>query len=153
MQDIEKRLRIVEDRAAIEGVLLKYYAAVDTLSDMDSLLDCFTPDAVFDVKDLGLDVYRGHDAIRQFFAGVFSDTACHCHHVSNFNILRLEENEATARGYVIGKAEGKSGFKVFVHCCYDMELVRTGAGWKIKLFDEDSLMPLGTEVSELHAQA
>ena len=152
MNDLERRLKVVEDRAALQDVLLKYYAAVDTLSDMDSLLECFTPDAVFDVEDLGLAVYRGHDEIRAFFTGVFADTAYHCHHVTNFNILRLDENEATARGYVIGKAEGKAGFKVFVHCCYDIDYVRTPTGWKMRSFDEDSLVPLGDEVSELHGR-
>lgn len=152
MTDLETRLKLLEDRAAIEDVLLRYYAAVDTLSDMDGLLDCFTPDAVFDVADLGLAAYRGHDEIRHFFAGVFSDTAYHCHHVTNFTIQRIEGDSARARGYVIGKAEGKSGFKVFVHCCYDIDYVRTAEGWKISLFDEDSLTPLGTEVSELHGR-
>ena len=151
MNDLEARLRRIEDRAALEDVLLQYYAAVDTLSDMDSLLDCFTSDAVFDVKDLGLDIYRGHDAIRGFFAGVFADTAHHCHHVSNFHVRDLGSDRATARGYVIGKAEGKGGIKVLVHCCYDIEYRRTDAGWKIAVFDEDALVPFGDIVSELHS--
>lgn len=150
MSELEKRLKDIEDRAALESVLLRYYYAVDTLSDVDTLVDCFTPDAIFDVSDLGLEVYRGHDAIRNFFDGVFADTPHHCHHVSNFDITRLEENEASARGYVIGKAEGSNGIKVFVHCCYNIEYVRTDAGWKMRVFDEDSLMPLGDEVRELH---
>lgn len=150
MNDVEKRLRLMEDRAALEAVLLKYYYAVDSLSDIDGLVDCFTPDAVFDIEDLGLSKYQGHDAIRAFFLGVFADTPHHCHHVSNFDITRLDENEATARGYVIGKAEGSNGVKVFVHCCYHIEYVRTSAGWKMRLFDEDFLMPVGTEVTDLH---
>jgi len=150
MSDIEKRLREIEDRAALEGVLMQYYYAVDSRSDMHSLIDCFTPDAVFDVEDLGLQKYVGHDAIRVFFAGVFADTKHHCHHVSNFNITRLEANEATGRGYVIGKAEGSNGVKVFVHCCYTIEYVRTPAGWKMRLFDEDFLVPMGSEVTDLH---
>lgn len=150
MSELEKRLKIMEDRAALESVLLKYYYAVDTLSDVDALVDCFTADAIFDVEDLGLEVYRGHDAIRKFFEGVFAETPHHCHHVSNFDVTRLEENEASARGYVIGKAEGRNGIKVFVHCCYNIEYVRTDAGWKMRVFDEDSLMPMGDEVRELH---
>lgn len=148
---LEQRLQIMEDRAALEGVLMKYYYAVDSRSDLDSLIDCFTPDAEFDVADLGLEVYRGHDAIRGFFKEVFEHTPHHCHHVSNFDITRLEANEASARGYVIGKALGANGVKVFVHCCYFIEYVRTADGWKMRLFDEDALMPIGDEVRELHA--
>lgn len=150
MSDLEKRLQITEDRAALEGVLLKYYYAVDTRSDVDGIIDCFTPDALFDVEDLGLDTFRGHDAIRAFFEGVFGHTAHHCHHVSNFDITRLEENTASARGYVIGKAEGTDGTKIMVHCCYFIDYVRTADGWKMSLFDEDALMPLGEDVRELH---
>lgn len=153
MSDLEARLKNMEDRIALETVLQNYYAAVDTLSDIDGILDCFTEDAEFDVKDLGLDVYHGHDAIRAFFQGAFTDTKHHCHHVTNFRVKSLGENEATARGYVAAKAEGQSGFKLFVHCCYDIEYVRTPAGWKIRKFDEDALMPLGDEVAELHTNS
>ena len=131
MSDLEKRVRAMEDRIALEDVLLAYYAAVDTLHDLDGLVECFTPDAVFDVTDLGLSKLEGRGAIRDFFRGVFEDTAHHAHHVSNFRISRLTENEATAHGYVIGTAEGRSGIKVFVHCCYDIEYVRTDAGWHL----------------------
>lgn len=153
MTDLEKRLKLIEDHAALEDVLLRYYAAVDTMSDLDGLVDCFTPDAIFDVKDLGLDVYRGHDAIRNFFTGAFADTAHHCHHVTNFTIRHVGDDTASARGYVFAKAEGRTGSTLFVHCCYDIEYVRTAAGWKISLFDEDALMPLGDTVSALHASA
>ncbi len=152
MSELEKRIKTLEDRAALERVLLQYYYAVDTLSDVDSLIDCFTPDAIFDIEDLGLKKYHGHDEIRSFFEGVFAETPYHCHHVSNFDITRLEDNEASARGYVIGKAEGSNGVKVFVHCCYYIDYVRTDAGWKIRLFDEDSLVPIGDEVRDLHGQ-
>lgn len=152
MSDLEKRIKTIEDRIALETVLQNYYAAVDTMSDIDGIVACFTEDAVFDVSDLGLEAYRGHDAIRAFFKGVFTDTAHHAHHVSNFRIKSLGENEATARGYVIGAAEGRTGMKIFVHCCYDIEYVRTASGWKIRLFDEDAVMPISGEVAELHSR-
>jgi len=151
MSDIEARLRAIEDRAAIEDVLLAYYAAVDSMCDLDGLVDCFTSDAVLDVGDLGLSRLVGHDAIRAFFAGVFRDTAHHAHHISNVRISRLECDEATAHGYVFAKAKGVGGLELFVHCKYDIELVRTAAGWKMCLFDEDAQIPIGDEVSALHA--
>ena len=151
MSDIEARLRTIEDRIAIENVLLAYYTAVDSMHDLNGLVDCFTADGVFDVSKLGLTSYVGHEAIRGFFEGVFKDTAYHAHHVSNFRISRLEGDEATAHGYVSAAAEGRDSPKIFVHCGYDMELVRTAGGWKIRAFDEYALVPLGDSVSELHA--
>lgn len=151
MSDIEARLKAMEDRIAIENVLLAYYTACDSLSDIDGLVNCFLPDGVCDLTDLGLDRLEGHDAIRGFFTGVFAEMTHHAHHVSNFRISRLEGDRATAHGYVIGRAKGRSGLRVDVSCHYDIELVRTSGGWKISLFDEGSLMPLGNEVSDLHA--
>ncbi len=153
MSDLEKRIRMLEDRAALEDVLQRYYAAVDSFTDLDGLLDCFTPDAVFDVEDLGLQKFKGHDAIRKFFKGVFEETLYHVHNVTNFHIKRIEGDEASARGYVIGKAEGRNGVQVLVHCCYNIEYVRTPTGWKMRLFDEDSVIPLGNEVGDLHAHS
>lgn len=152
MSDLASRLQAIEDRIAIEQVLLDYYRAVDSLSDLDGLVACFTPDAVFDVTKLGLTCYVGQDQIRGFFAGVFADTIHHAHHISNFRISRLAGDEATAHGYVFARAENRAGFKVSVHCWYDMELVRTTAGWKLRRFDEGALIPLGDEVATLHAQ-
>ncbi len=151
MTDIEMRLRTLEDREALKAVLLQYYYAVDSMTDYDRLVDCFTEDATFDVEDLGLAVYRGHDAIRAFFEGVFSSTLHHCHHISNFDITRLEENEASARGYVFAKAQGRDGSNIVVHCSYAIEYVRTSAGWKIAVFDEDFLIPMADEVRKLHS--
>jgi len=151
--DLEKRIQDIEDRAALEHVLQRYYAAVDSMRDVEGLLDCFTPDAVFDVEDLGLPVCRGHEEIRRFFTGVFDETRYHVHHVTNFRISRLAGDEATGHGYVFAKAEGRNGVKVVVHCRYDIEYVRTRTGWKMRVFDEDAAIPLGGEVNELHAHA
>ena len=153
MSDLEARIQRIEDRIALEEVLQNYYAAVDTMHDIDGIVACFTPDAVFDVVDLGLPRFVGHDQIREFFTGVFADTLYHAHHVSNFRIKYIDGDKAAARGYVIGKAEGKTGFKVLVYCHYDIEYARTAQGWKMTLFDEGATVPIGDEVSELHAHA
>lgn len=153
MTDLEKRIQDIEDRAALERVLQRYYAAVDSMRDIEGLLGCFTPDAVFDVVDLGLPLLKGHEAIRAFFRGVFDETLYHVHHVTNFRVSRLAGDEATGHGYVFAKAEGRNGVKVVVHCKYDIEYVRTPDGWKIRLFDEDAAIPFGGEVGELHAHA
>lgn len=150
MSDIEKRLKKIEDRFALEEVLQNYYAAVDSMHDVDGIIDCFVEDGVFDLSGLGLSRLEGHAAIRAFFEGVFKDTANHSHHVSNFRVKSLGENDATARGYVIGKAEGKAGEQVLVYCYYNIEYRRTAQGWKMTLFDEGALIPFGSQIDELH---
>ena len=51
----EERWKKIEDRLALEDVLNAYCAAIDSLSDMDGLLACFTEDAVLDLIDPYLD--------------------------------------------------------------------------------------------------
>ncbi len=143
-------LQRLADRAELEDVLLRYYYAVDSMRDIDGLVDCFTEDAEFDLVDLGLSVLRGRQEIRTFFEGAFSTTAWHCHHVSNFHIVAQSATDAQARGYVFAKARGNDGLQIEVNCCYDLTYVRTAEGWKISRFDEDSLIPLGSEIAELH---
>lgn len=153
MSSIEQRLQTFEDHLALEQVLQNYYAAVDSLSDLDGLVNCFTEDAIFDVSPLGLKEYQGHDAIRDFFKGVYADTKWHAHHVTNFRVTSLDGDKATGRGYVFARAEGQTGMQVTVHCYYDIQYVRTASGWKIKRFDEGPIVPLGNTVSELHQTA
>ena len=43
--------------------LYDYCTAVDTLSDLDGLMACFTEDAVFDLSGLGLTAYEGQAAL------------------------------------------------------------------------------------------
>lgn len=143
-------LQRLADRAELEDVLLRYYYAVDSMSDIDGLAACFTEDAVFDVADLGLTVYHGRAAIAEFFRGVFTTTAWHCHHVTNFHIVAQAETTAQARGYVFARAKGGDGLEITVHCCYDITYRKTADGWQISHFDEDSLIPMGSEVADLH---
>ena len=67
MLTIENRLQKIEDRAALRDVLTAYCTAVDSLSDMDGLLNCFTEDAVFDLSGISLPRFDGDSEIRKFF--------------------------------------------------------------------------------------
>ena len=52
MATIEDRLQRIEDRQALSDPLNAYCGAVDSLSDVDALLACFTEDAVFDLSGI-----------------------------------------------------------------------------------------------------
>jgi hypothetical protein len=56
MLTIENRVQRIEDRAALQDVLTAYCNAVDSLSDMDGLLNCFTEDAVLDLSGVSIHV-------------------------------------------------------------------------------------------------
>jgi hypothetical protein len=52
MSSMESRLMLVEHRIALQDVLTAFCNAVDSLSDMGGLLNCFMEDAVFDLTAL-----------------------------------------------------------------------------------------------------
>ena len=150
MSDLEQRVKRIEDRTALYDVLMAYYTAVDTMSDVDGLVSTFTEDGIFDLTGLGLSRLQGKQAIGDFFKNAFAGVTHHAHHVSNFRVSRLTDDDATGRAYVIGRAKGLTGLDVFVSCFIDIDYVRTASGWKMKSFVEGSLMPLSGDVTQLH---
>jgi len=149
---IEARLKLVEDRLALQDVLTAYCNAVDSLSDMQGLLNCFTEDAVLDLSGISLPRYAGHAGIREFFAQVFKDMSHHSHTSSNFTILRLEGDAARCQASVIGTGRAHSGNTVLVYVRYFMDYARTASGWKWKHFSENVLMPLPESMTQIHAR-
>jgi hypothetical protein len=51
---LEVRLKQIEDRFALQDVVTAFCNAVDSLEDMDGLLNCFTEDAAFDLRGIDL---------------------------------------------------------------------------------------------------
>jgi ketosteroid isomerase-like protein len=67
--DVESRLRALEDRAAIEQLLMRYAAALNT-RDADTYVSLFTPDAQFELRRAideppFLGPFKGRDALRK----------------------------------------------------------------------------------------
>lgn len=147
---IEDRLKRVEDREALQDVLTAYCTAVDSLSDMEGLLNCFTEDALFDLTGIHLPRFEGHEQIRAFFSQVFEGMSHHAHYNTNFAVERLEGDEAACRAYVIGMGVTHDGRSVLVYVRYHLDFMRTRKGWKIKAFSEAALMPLPPELTGIH---
>jgi ketosteroid isomerase-like protein len=152
MLDLEDRLKRIEDRQALQDVLHAYCTAIDTMTDLDGLMECFTEDAVFDATGIGLPRFEGQVAIRGFFAQVFGDMTHHAHYTANFAIDKLENDEAFCRNYAIGNGRAKDGRIIEAYVRYYIHFVRTPSGWKIKSFGEDPLMPLPEEVIGVHGR-
>jgi ketosteroid isomerase-like protein len=142
----------LEDRVALEDLLTSYCLAVDTLSDMDALLDVFTPDAVCDLSGIGLPNLNGHGDIRKFFTSVFEDMTHHAHFVSNFRVDRYDGDTASIRAYVMGMGRSRDGNEVLVYVRYFLDCTRTPQGWKATRFFEDALMPLPGSLGEIHGE-
>lgn len=152
MSDIERRLKYMEDRAAIKDVLIAYCSAIDTLSDMDGILSCFTEDAVLDLRGIDLPCFNGHEGIRGFFSQVFADMTHHAHFVANFRLDRLDGDEADCRAYIMGMGKARSGLEILVYVHYKLAFRRTADGWKISYFDEGLLMPMPESLTQVHGR-
>jgi len=152
MLTIESRLKRIEDRAALRDVLTAYCNAVDSLSDMDGLLNCFTEDAVLDLSGISLPRFDGHSEIRKFFTQVFHDMSHHAHYATNFTVDKLDGGSATCRAAVLGTGATRDGRTVLVYVRYFLDFARTATGWKISRFGETALMPLPKELTEIHAR-
>lgn len=152
MSAAEDRWKTIEDRLALQDVLTNYCLAVDSLSDMDGLLGCFTEDAVLDLGGIHLPRFDGHAGIRQFFTQVFADMTHHAHFTANFKVERLEGDEASCTAYVMGMGVARDGQSVLVYVKYFLDYVRTPAGWKMNRFAESGLMPLPDSLTGIHAR-
>ncbi|MFM5886210.1 MAG: nuclear transport factor 2 family protein [Novosphingobium sp.] len=142
----------IEDRLAIEDLLIAYCTAVDSLSDIDAVCAVFTPDADFDLSGIGLPRLAGHDGIRGFFTGVFADMTHHAHYLSNFAITAYDGSRASARAYVIGMGRSRDGNAVTVNGRYFFDVVRTADGWKASRYTMNFMMPLPGSLAEIHAE-
>ncbi len=132
----------IEDRLAIQDLLVAYAHAVDSMDDIDAVCDVFTPDAVFDLSGIGLAALQGHEGIRGFFTNVFANMAHHAHYLTNFAVTAYDGDTASMRAYVIGMGQGKDGSTVTVNGRYFFDVRRTEAGWKATRYTMNFLMPL-----------
>ena len=132
----------VEDRLAIEDLMVAYAHAIDTMGDPAAVLALFTEDAVYDLSGIGLHTLHGHGEIRAFCDTVFANMAHQAHYLSNFAITAYDGNAASARAYVNGMGVGKDGSRVSAQGRYYFDLLRTPAGWKAARYRMDFLMPL-----------
>jgi ketosteroid isomerase-like protein len=142
----------IEDRLAINDLMIAYCTAVDGLSDVEAVCAVFTEDAVFDLSGIGLPKMEGHAGIRDFFSGVFADMSHHAHYLTNFAMTAYDGDSAAARAYIIGMGRAKDGNEVTVNGRYYFSVRRTEQGWKATRYTMDFMMPLPGSLAEIHAE-
>jgi ketosteroid isomerase-like protein len=142
----------IEDRLAINDLMIAYCTAVDSLHDVQAVCDVFTGDGVLDLSGIGLPRFSGHEGIRGFFESVFADMTYHAHYLTNFAMTAYEADTASARAYIIGMGRSKDGNEVTVNGRYFFDVKRTSQGWKATRYAMDFMMPLPGSLAEIHAE-
>jgi len=135
----------VEDRLAIQDLLIAYAHAVDSLHDVDGICDVFVEDAVYDLSGIKFPSLNGHAEIRKFFEDTFDAMSAHAHYLTNFAITSYEGgsvgSKASIRAYVIGMGNYKAGGNIVVNGRYYFDVILTEAGWKATRYTMDFLIP------------
>lgn len=151
MNDIEERVRRIEDHEALKNLFHEYLFQVDSLSDLDGMLALFTEDVVFDLRPIKLLCLQGHQGLRDFFGEVFRYMSHHAHFGCNFSVRELNADTASAWAYVIGMGV-RDGVQVTLHVKYFLEYLRTPSGWKINRFTETTLLPIPDSLGQVHVE-
>ena len=144
MSDIERRLRELEDVAAIERLKYRYWRCLD-LKLWDELEDCFAPDATVSYGD-GKYSFTGRDAIMQFLReslGVERGSVT-LHHGHHPEITLTGDDTATGMfaldNYLFNEKANRS---LRMGAYYEDRFVRLDGAWKIQhsgyrlIFQED----------------
>jgi ketosteroid isomerase-like protein len=130
LEELEKRVRRLEDIEAIRELKARYCAYCDAGYDPDGIASLFTEDAVWDGGSLGR--CDGREAIRRFFQGASRRVSFAIHHVMN-PLISVEGDRATGRWYLLQPctfAEGERA--VWMAARYADEYVRRDDGWKFQ---------------------
>lgn len=96
MTGLEERVRHLEDRAAIQELRAHYCHVLDD-GDWDGVVDCFTPDGVFE----GLGVASGAAQLRSFFGGLQDGPLTSWWHFSCNETVELDRDTATGTTWLL----------------------------------------------------
>ena len=130
LEDLEQRIRVLEDIEAIKKLKARYCAYCDHDYDADGIASLFTADAVWDGGNFGR--HEGQGAIRTFFRGASRIFPFAIHQVMN-PIIEVEGDKANGSWYLFQPctlAEGNQA--VWLAARYEEEYVRVGGEWKFK---------------------
>lgn len=125
-------LREAEDRAEIEQLMWRYVRALDS-RNAEAYAAVFTEDGQFGAGDSAT---RGHEALKEMIQGLGPGDGPQMYHViANHSIEFIDADRARYHSYwmtVFGATEGTQPRVAAVGRGID-ELVRTDAGWLIRL--------------------
>lgn len=124
--DIETRLKALEDRAEIADLRARYCHVLDH-RDWDALTEMFTEDGEFN----GLAHARGRDEILEFFSGFVDGMAEGFWHFCTNATIELDGDRATGRTSM-QYLSVKQGVSYVSAGHYDDRLERVEGAWKFR---------------------
>ena len=130
LEDIELRLRALEDVEAIKRLKARYCAYCDDNYDAENIAGLFVEDAVWDGGIRGK--AEGREAIRNFFVNAPNRLPFAVHMVMN-PIIEVNGDNATGIWYLFQPCTYAEGNRaVWGSARYDEEYVRVDGVWMFK---------------------
>ena len=127
--ELERRVRAIEDRLEIEDVIVRYAIAVDTQDD-EMLAACFTDDA--EASFAGVPAGPGGTAIAAFLASLRGAPIIGSTHRFTNIVVTLDGDEADVQSSaVVYGVRGEPLQLRLRGISYRDRFVRTPAGWRI----------------------
>ena len=124
-------LAYLEDRLAINDLFVRYTTALDR-GDVETLVDCFTPDASLDSPAVGR--HSGHAAIRAFaerFAR-FHERGAQLRHVISNLAVEIDGDHARATCYLLNVLTRNGNSKLLAPGRYECDLVKSAGKWRFQ---------------------
>lgn len=128
---IARRLRELEDKEALRGLLTRGWRALDE-KDWDTWSSCWAEDAEFEFGPWG--VTRGRTAIREAVIAAEAAYPAMQHHILNMH-FDIDGDRATGIGYMWFVAVDDSaepGRHYDMGGPYEWTFTRTGEGWRMQ---------------------
>jgi ketosteroid isomerase-like protein len=134
----------VADLEEIRALTHRYGLALDTF-DLEGIVAVFTPDGTFDCSAFGLELCKGAESIRTFFAHNQQVMANQIHMFSN-HIIELDgPDEAHGTNYLEQDGYTHEGARIQCLGLNRDRYVRTDDGWRIRSRAITPLVPFHLE--------
>jgi hypothetical protein len=129
MDDLARRIRVLEDIEAIKKLKARYCYFCDSNYDADGIAGCFVEDGVWDGGEFGR--FEGRAAIHEFFAKIAPRMLCFAMHQVMNPLIEINGDRATGRWYIFEPVtfvqDAQAGW---LAGRYEDEYVRVGGEWK-----------------------
>lgn len=130
VDNLEKRVQLIEDVEAIKKLKHQYCHYCDANYDADGIAALYTQDAIW--EGTGIGKFEGREAIRTFFKGASKSFKFAVHNVMN-PIIDVQGDRATGEWYFMGPFKFRAGPQArWLALQYKDDYVKVNGQWKYK---------------------